>query len=111
MISCNFQEKDKRGGGGVYSISFVCHNFIIEYHFIDAYYSNINRVGMLNIFQRLFLNLFYLQGMSEVVVLVKNHGRKNDSEEYVNFFFTPSADSKNGTGVQGGQIPQILFYA
>uniref|UniRef100_A0A0M3IRL2 PHR domain-containing protein n=1 Tax=Ascaris lumbricoides TaxID=6252 RepID=A0A0M3IRL2_ASCLU len=57
------------------------------------------------------LSHFGQEGMSEVVVLVKNHGRKNDSEEYVNFFFTPSADSKNGTGVQGGQIPQILFYA
>ncbi|MFH4984108.1 hypothetical protein AB6A40_010817 [Gnathostoma spinigerum] len=31
--------------------------------------------------------------------------------DIVNFFFMPSADSKNGTGVQGGQIPEIIFYA
>ena len=28
----------------------------------------------------------------------------------VNFQFQCSADSTNGTGVQGGQIPELLFY-
>lgn len=50
--------------------------------------------------------------MTEVSITIDKEQRRNDEEnETINFYFTPSADSKNGTGVQGGQIPIIAFYA
>lgn len=45
------------------------------------------------------LSFFGQDGLSEVCV--------NSS---TNFQFQGSSDSTNGTGVQGGQIPEILFY-
>ncbi|EJW77953.1 hypothetical protein WUBG_11136, partial [Wuchereria bancrofti] len=51
-------------------------------------------------------------GMTEVTVVIEKEQRSDEDENSaVNFYFTPSADSKNGTGVQGGQIPVIAFYA
>ena len=44
------------------------------------------------------LSYFGQEGMSEVVV-----GK-------VAFQFQCSSESTNGTGVQGGQIPEIIFY-
>ena len=46
------------------------------------------------------LSFFGQDGLSEVPAKGK-----------VNFQFQCSSDSTNGTGVQGGQIPEILFYA
>ncbi|VDK45355.1 unnamed protein product [Anisakis simplex] len=100
-------------------------------YFIDPdiqYTASVTMEGQLSHFGQevseyaLCLGYQSLEGMSEVVVEINYHGRrssmntasgagsKQDGDEVVNFFFTPSADSKNGTGVQGGQIPQILFY-
>jgi len=47
------------------------------------------------------LSYFGQEGLSEVVV---SHGKP------VTFQFQCSAESTNGTGVQGGQIPEIIFY-
>lgn len=49
--------------------------------------------------------------MTEVAVAIeKKQTSEKEGSDIVNFYFTPSADSKNGTGVQGGQIPIIAFY-
>uniref|UniRef100_A0A0R3RYJ1 PHR domain-containing protein n=1 Tax=Elaeophora elaphi TaxID=1147741 RepID=A0A0R3RYJ1_9BILA len=58
------------------------------------------------------LSFFGQEGMTEVAVVI-DRVQANDEEgnSTVNFYFTPSADSKNGTGVQGGQIPIIAFYS
>ena len=50
------------------------------------------------------LSYFGQEGLSEVVV---SHGKPALS---VTFQFQCSAESTNGTGVQGGQIPEIIFY-
>ena len=47
------------------------------------------------------LSYFGQEGLSEVLV---SHGQP------VTFQFQCSAESTNGTGVQGGQIPEIIFY-
>ncbi|VDN19658.1 unnamed protein product [Gongylonema pulchrum] len=53
-----------------------------------------------------------VQGMAEVGVVIENELTTDEEKaEVVNFYFAPSTDSKNGTGVQGGQIPLIVFYA
>lgn len=54
------------------------------------------------------LSHFGHDGLSEVSV----HAQTGEGVvgETINFYFTPSEDSKNGTGVQGGQIPDIMFY-
>ncbi|VDO55481.1 unnamed protein product [Onchocerca flexuosa] len=58
------------------------------------------------------LSFFGQEGMTEVAVAVEKERTSDDEENTtVNFYFTPSPDSKNGTGVQGGQIPIIAFYA
>ncbi|EFO24501.2 Btbd6 protein [Loa loa] len=58
------------------------------------------------------LSFFGQEGMTEVSVAIDKEERSdNEENNIVNFYFTPSADSKNGTGVQGGQIPIIAFYA
>jgi len=50
------------------------------------------------------LSYFGQEGMSEVIVgEVGSPGR-------VTFMFQCSSESTNGTGVQGGQIPEIIFY-
>lgn len=50
--------------------------------------------------------------MTEVAVTIEKKQQSDEKENNtVNFYFTPSAESKNGTGVQGGQIPIIAFYA
>lgn len=55
---------------------------------------------------------FFFEGMAEVGVAIENESTTDEEKtDNVNFYFTPSADSKNGTGVQGGQIPLIMFYA
>lgn len=46
------------------------------------------------------LSYFGQDGLSEVTI-----------ECGVNFQFQCSSESTNGTGVQGGQIPEILFYS
>jgi BTB/POZ domain-containing protein 3/6 len=51
------------------------------------------------------LSFFGQDGLSEVPVDVLSRKAR------VNFSFQCSSDSTNGTGVQGGQIPEILFYA
>ncbi|KAL3984666.1 PHR domain family protein [Acanthocheilonema viteae] len=57
------------------------------------------------------LSFFGQEGMTEVAVTIKKEQTGDDEEnDTVNFYFTPSADSRNGTGVQGGQIPIIAFY-
>lgn len=48
--------------------------------------------------------------MAEVGVSL-NDDENQLEENVVNFYFVASMDSKNGTGVRGGQIPCILFYA
>ncbi|XP_028428376.1 BTB/POZ domain-containing protein 3-like [Perca flavescens] len=45
------------------------------------------------------LSYFGQEGMTEV-----QYGK-------VTFQFQCSSDSTNGTGVQGGQIPELIFYA
>ena len=45
------------------------------------------------------LSYFGQDGLSEIT-----------TEGEVNFQFQCSSESTNGTGVQGGQIPEILFY-
>lgn len=58
------------------------------------------------------LSFFGQEGMTEVTVIIEKEQKSDENENStVNFYFTPSADSKNGTGVQGGQIPVIAFYA
>ncbi|KAM3717883.1 BTB/POZ domain-containing protein [Dirofilaria immitis] len=58
------------------------------------------------------LSFFGQEGMAEVAVAIEKEETNDDEENNtVNFYFAPSADSKNGTGVQGGQIPIIAFYA
>ena len=47
------------------------------------------------------LSYFGQEGLSEVVI---HQGQP------VTFMFQCSAESTNGTGVQGGQIPEIIFY-
>jgi len=47
------------------------------------------------------LSYFGQEGLSEVVV---------SQGQSVTFQFQCSAESTNGTGVQGGQIPEIIFY-
>ena len=47
------------------------------------------------------LSYFGQEGLSEVVV---------SQAQPVTFQFQCSAESTNGTGVQGGQIPEIIFY-
>ena len=47
------------------------------------------------------LSYFGQEGMTEVVV---------GSQPAITFQFQCSADSTNGTGVQGGQIPELIFY-
>jgi len=47
------------------------------------------------------LSYFGQEGLSEVVV---------SQTQPVTFQFQCSAESTNGTGVQGGQIPEIIFY-
>jgi len=47
------------------------------------------------------LSYFGQEGLSEVVV---------SQGQPVSFQFQCSAESTNGTGVQGGQIPEIIFY-
>ncbi|VDD90832.1 unnamed protein product [Enterobius vermicularis] len=54
------------------------------------------------------LSHFGHDGLPEVCVQAEDS--KDSAEETVNFYFTASEDSKNGTGVQGGQIPEIMFY-
>ena len=49
------------------------------------------------------LSYFGQEGQAEVKCAV-------DERRFVTFAFSPSAESRNGTGIQGGQIPQILFY-
>lgn len=44
------------------------------------------------------LSFFGQEGMSEAIV------------GSVNFQFQCSSESTNGTGVQGGQIPELIFY-
>uniref|UniRef100_A0A915PUH9 BTB domain-containing protein n=1 Tax=Setaria digitata TaxID=48799 RepID=A0A915PUH9_9BILA len=56
------------------------------------------------------LSFFGQEGMTEVGVVIEDEQITN-ADHTVNFYFTPSADSKNGTGVQGGQIPIIVFFA
>jgi len=46
------------------------------------------------------LSYFGQEGMQEVVV----------GESKAIFQFQCSSESTNGTGVQGGQIPEIIFY-
>ena len=47
------------------------------------------------------LSYFGQEGLSEVVI---------SQAQSLTFMFQCSADSTNGTGVQGGQIPEIIFY-
>ncbi|CAG9532260.1 unnamed protein product [Cercopithifilaria johnstoni] len=57
------------------------------------------------------LSFFGQEGMTEVAVAIEKGHSDEEENDTVNFYFAPSADSKNGTGVQGGQIPIIAFYA
>ncbi|CAJ0961717.1 unnamed protein product, partial [Mesorhabditis belari] len=50
------------------------------------------------------LSFFGQEGMPEVQVSISNSST-------ITFSFEASPESKNGTGIQGGQIPELLFYA
>ena len=48
--------------------------------------------------------------MSEVNVQAQKMSDDGEESCCVNFYFMDSEDSKNGTGVHGGQIPEIMFF-
>lgn len=49
------------------------------------------------------LSYFGQEGLSEVTTV-------SSSTQPVTFQFQCSSESTNGTGVQGGQIPELVFY-